>query len=128
MTITIYHYSNCSKSREAFERTSAFASNHGLALTVVEYLKTPPTLEKLLELQTQLGVGALAMIRQNEEKFTAMDLSGASDTALLEAIASCPQLLQRPIIVCNGQAIIARPPELVENFLKRATGLLESGN
>jgi len=115
--ITIYHNPRCSKSRETFALVEAFAQGNGLAVEVVDYLKSPPTLEQLSVLKDLLGCKAADMVRSNEEDFAALGLAQAGDEALLRAIAAHPKLLQRPIVVYGGRAVIARPPELVNSLL-----------
>jgi arsenate reductase (glutaredoxin) len=116
--ITIYHNPRCSKSREALALVESIAARRKLSVNVVEYLKTPPDLAKLSELQAVLGCEAADMVRSNEEEYGTLGLAQADDAALLAAIAAHPKLLQRPIVVFGKRAVIGRPPELV-------TGLLE---
>lgn len=110
MSLTIYHNPRCSKSREAL----ALLEGQGLAPTVVEYLKTPPTLAELEALQARLGLDAREMLRSGEDEYKSLGLADASlsDKQLLAAIAAHPRLLQRPIVVRGERALIARPPEL----------------
>lgn len=115
--LTIYHNPRCSKSREALALAEEFASRNGLQLEVVEYLKTPPSIAQLLNLQRQLGGTVRDMIRDNEDDYTALDLANADDTGLLAAIAVNPKLLQRPIVVYKDRAAIGRPPERLNDLL-----------
>lgn len=115
--LSIYHNPRCSKSREAL----ALLQQQGLTPTVIEYLKTPPSLAELQQLQAQLGLPARELLRSGEEAYQALGLAdtGLSETALLEAIVRAPQLLQRPIVRRDddGRALIARPPELALQLL-----------
>ena len=97
--------------------TEQFAAEKNLQLTVVEYLKTPPTLVQLAALHKQLSTEVRQMVRDNEKEFANLQLEKACDTALLEAVATHPKLLQRPIVVYQDRAIIGRPPELLKDFL-----------
>lgn len=117
-TITIFHNPRCSKSREAFGLLETFAAQRGLSIDVIEYLKTPPTPAELAQLHQQIGGDVRQMVRTNEEEYASLELERANDAALLEAIHAHPKLLQRPIVVYRGQAIVARPPELLHDFLK----------
>jgi len=112
--ITIYHNPRCSKSRDTLAIVETLAAERGATLAVVEYLKTPPTLAQLQELQRQLGLPAKDMVRDGEEEFAALGLAGADDARLLEAVAEHPKLLQRPIVAWRGRAAIGRPPENVK--------------
>ena len=116
--ITIYHNSRCSKSREALALVEAIAARRQLTVDVVEYLKSPPSLAQLSELQTMLGCKASEMVRSNEEEFGALGLAQADDAGLLQALATHPKLLQRPIVVFGNRAVIGRPPELVADLLE----------
>lgn len=116
--ITIYHNPRCSKSREALALVERFASAKKLDIEVVEYLKTPLTSEQLTGLQEMLGSGFRDMVRSNEEEYTALNLEQADDVGLLQAIAAHPKLLQRPIVVYDGRAMIGRPPETLNGWLK----------
>jgi arsenate reductase len=116
--ITLYHNPRCSKSREALALTERFAASRGLPLEVVEYLKTPPTLAQLQELLRQLGTDVREMVRSNEEEYAALHLEEADETALLQAIVTHPKLLQRPIAVYQGKAMVGRPPERLGELLR----------
>jgi arsenate reductase (glutaredoxin) len=116
--ITIYHNPRCSKSREALTLVEHFASTKNLDIEVVDYLRTPPTSEQLTGLQKMLGIGVRDMARSNEEEYIALNLNQANDEGLLQAIASHPKLLQRPIVVYGGRAMIGRPPEILHELLK----------
>lgn len=118
--ITLYHNPRCSKSREALALVEQFAASKGLELDVVEYLKTPPTLAQLRTLLRQLGIDVRDMVRTNEEEYAALRLEQADETTLLEAIAAHPMLLQRPIAVFQGKAMVGRPPECLSQLLQDA--------
>ncbi len=112
----ILHNPRCSKSREALARLEA----RGIRPEVVEYLATPLSLAELQALRRQLGVPARAMLRDGEDAYRALGLSdlSLSDAQLLAAIAGHPTLLQRPIVIDGERALIARPPELLDDWLK----------
>lgn len=115
--ITIYHNSRCSKSREALTLVEQFAARNAMEVNVVEYLKTPPSSTQLLELHRQVGGELREMVRTNEDEYEGLGLAEVDDAALLDAIHAHPKLLQRPIVVYAGRAIVARPPELLRDFL-----------
>ncbi len=114
--LTIYHNPRCSKSRGALELANQFAQQRQLDLHVVDYQKTPLSRAQLVDLhrtlQSEGPVDVRAMVRDNEEVFSTLQLAGADDAALLDALAAHPVLLQRPIVQFNQRAVIARPPEL----------------
>jgi arsenate reductase (glutaredoxin) len=113
--ITIYHNPRCSKSRGACELVTHTCNAANEPVEVIEYLKTPPTVDQLKALHAMLGCSLREMIRTGETEYKELDLDAATvtDDQLYEAIARHPILLQRPIVVRNGRAVIARPPENV---------------
>lgn len=116
--ITIYHNPRCSKSREALTMVEQFAASHDLAVDVIDYLKTPPSAQQLSALRDQLGGDARSMVRDNEEEYAQLNLAAADEAALLTAIAAHPRLLQRPIVVYRGKAMVGRPPERLAALLQ----------
>jgi arsenate reductase len=114
--ITIYHNPRCSKSRGACELVNDRLLRAGEPVRIVEYLKEPPSVEALRALHEMLGGSVRDMIRDNEAPYQTLKLGEATvtDDQLFEAIAAHPILLQRPIIVRDGRAVIGRPPENVE--------------
>lgn len=113
---TIYHNPRCSKSRQAL----ALLEERNLHPQVVQYLKTPPSPEQLKELLTALDLPARALLRTKEQEYQDLGLADTSldETALLHAISKHPKLMERPIVVHNGNAVIGRPPENVLALLK----------
>lgn len=118
--ITIYHNPRCSKSRETLALVTAAAERLGEPLEIIEYLKTPPDLTTLTQLQQYLGLPARALLRDGETPYADLGLAdlgladpGLSDQALLQAVAAHPVLLQRPVVVRGERAVIGRPPESV---------------
>ncbi len=109
--IVIYHNPRCSKSRE----TLALLHAKGIQPSVVEYLNSTPTAAQLAEIQTQLGfASARDFMRTKEDEYKALDLKNVTDeTVLLEAMASHPKLIERPIVIKDGKAKLGRPPEQV---------------
>jgi arsenate reductase len=116
--ITIYHNPRCSKSREALAIAEQFAARQNESIDVVEYLKTPLTVERLKMLRAQLGGDIRDMVRGNEEEYAKLNLASADDAGILNALAAHPKLLQRPIVVYKGRAMIGRPPERLGELLK----------
>jgi len=109
--VTIYHNSRCSKSRA----TLALIEDKTDNLTIVNYLETPPTLAELENIVTLLGfTSARQLMRTGEAIYKTLQLATEEDeAALLQAMQSNPKLIERPIVLANGQAKIGRPPESV---------------
>ncbi|MFL9917901.1 arsenate reductase (glutaredoxin) [Paraburkholderia fungorum] len=114
--ITIYHNPRCSKSRAACDLIASTYNTANEATEIVEYLKKPLTVAQLKQLNAQLGCTVREMIRDTEAEYKALEFSAPtlSDPQLYEALAKHPILLQRPIVVRNGRAVIGRPPENIE--------------
>ena len=113
--LTLYHNPRCSKSRGALELLEA----RGLAPTVVRYLDTPPSAAELRALLAKLGMSARQLLRTGEEEYTTLGLAdaGLSEDRLIEAMASHPRLIERPILVAGEKAVVGRPPEKILEIL-----------
>jgi len=113
---TIYHNPRCSKSRQTLALLEEQASSANQAVTIVEYLKNPLSVDDIKALQAQLGCTAIEMMRIKEDEFKAQNLKGASDDVLNKAMANTAKLIERPIVTDGDKAIIGRPPENVLTF------------
>ena len=113
MPVRIYHNPRCNTSR----RTLALLREKGIEPEIVEYLKTPYTVAGLRELLGQLGMPAKALLRKKEAAAAGIDPSAMSETALIDAMAKNPIIVERPIVVASGQAVLGRPPEKVLSLL-----------
>lgn len=114
----LIHNEHCSKSRAAFDLAQAFAQRHALTLRVIDYLNSPLDLEQLRELVALTGLSAHALVREGEPQFQLLGPSDASEDSLLAAVVTHPVLLQRPIVIFRGRAVVARPPEILEAWLE----------
>ena len=111
MQATIYHNPRCSKSRAALALLTEAAAN----VTVIEYLKTPPTCDNLAALLERAHLTPREALRANEPE--AKSLKNATDAQMLNAMAAHPILLERPIVETVKGVVIARPPERVHELL-----------
>lgn len=113
--VTIFHNPRCSSSRAALVRLE----QAGIEPVVVEYLKTPPSALQLAEIARKAGLHPRDMIRAKEPEFVALDrrLSDLTAAAAIAAMVEHPVLIQRPIVVRGSLALIARPPERVDELL-----------
>ncbi|HEX7132284.1 MAG TPA: arsenate reductase (glutaredoxin), partial [Iamia sp.] len=108
MSTTIWHNARCSKSRQA----KALLEEMGVEADVREYLKEPPTRAELIALLAALGLDdPRAIVRTGEDAYKQLGLADATADELIDAIVDNPILLERPIVVRNGSAVIGRPPE-----------------
>jgi arsenate reductase len=115
MNVTIFHNPRCSKSRE----TLALLQGKGITPEVIEYLKTPPAAEVLDDLLRKLGKEPREAMRKQEPPYRelALDNPALSRGELIKAMVENPVLIERPIVLSNGQARIGRPPEAVLEIL-----------
>ena len=115
MSVTIYHNPKCSKSRQTLELLSA----KGITPTIIEYIKNPPTVEKLKEILSQLGIAPRDLMRTKEDIYKELDLGilSLSDKDLIDLMIEHPILIERPIVIANGKAVLGRPPEQVFDIL-----------
>lgn len=113
--VTIYHNPRCSKSRQ----TLAILQDKGVTPTVIEYLTAPLDAETLKSLLTMLGMGPRDLMRKKEDVYQANNLGDErlSDDDLINAMIDHPILIERPIVVKDGRAVLGRPPENVEGLL-----------
>ena len=107
----IYHNPRCSKSRQ----TLALLEDKGITPTIVDYLNTPPTVETLRQVLKQLGLTPRELLRKGEVVYKELGIKDTtlSDEDLIKAMAEHPKLIERPIVIHNGQAKLGRPPEAV---------------
>ncbi|MCG3730888.1 arsenate reductase (glutaredoxin) [Vibrio cincinnatiensis] len=116
MSVIIYHNPKCSKSRE----TLALLEAQQIQPTIIKYLETPPNVDQLKQLYSQLGLpNVRSMMRTKEALYQTLNLADEtlSDDALFQAMAENPKLIERPIVVANGQARHGRPPEQILEIL-----------
>lgn len=113
--ITIYHNPSCGTSRNVL----ALIRNTGVEPEVIEYLKTPPSREKLLELIAQMAIPVRELLRRKGTPYDELGLDDAtlSDDALLDAIVAHPILMQRPVVVTPLATRLCRPSEAVLDIL-----------
>jgi arsenate reductase len=113
--VTLYHNPRCSKSRQAL----ALLEQEGIVPQVVKYLETPPDEAALTDLLALLKLEPRELMRQGEEEYTALNLADEtlSHEQLIAAMVANPRLIERPIVLANGKAVIGRPPEKVLDIL-----------
>ncbi|MGD8234311.1 arsenate reductase (glutaredoxin) [Vibrio sp. TRT 1302] len=114
MSVVIYHNPRCSKSRQ----TLALLEERGIQPEIVTYLETPPSVDQLKTLMSQLELTDVRdMMRTKEDLYKELDLTSADDETLFKAMTENPKLIERPIVVANGKAKHGRPPEQVLDIL-----------
>ncbi len=113
MTVTIYHNPRCSKSRQAL----ALIEGRGITPRIVEYLKTPPTVQELTAILKKMGCKPADILRAKDAKEAGIDPTGMNDAALIAKIVANPIVIERPIVVSGNKAALGRPPEAVLDIL-----------
>ena len=111
---TLYHNPRCRKSRETLQ----ILQQTNEPVEIVLYLKDPLSKDALKKILQQLGVSALDLVRKNEavwkENYKGKTLT---EVQLITAMVNNPKLMQRPIAIKNGKAVIGRPPQEVLKVL-----------
>ncbi|MDF3212369.1 arsenate reductase (glutaredoxin) [Mesorhizobium sp. M7A.F.Ca.CA.001.09.2.1] len=115
MTITIYHNPSCGTSRN----TLAMIRQSGEEPEVIEYLKTPPSRERLVELIAAMGITPRALLREKGTPYAELGLADPkwSDQQILDFMLAHPILINRPIVVSPLGVVLARPSEKVLDIL-----------
>ena len=112
MKATIWHNPRCSKSRETL---AILNDTPGVEVEIVDYLKHPPTREKLAALYASAGLTPREGLRTGED--AAKPLKDASDDAILDAMIAHPILIERPLVETGKGVRLGRPPEKVREIL-----------
>jgi arsenate reductase len=115
MNVIIYHNPACGTSRNAL----AMIRNAGIEPTVMEYLKTPPTRDRLASIIADARLTVRQAIREKDTPFAELGLGDPSltDGQLLDAMMAYPILINRPFVVTPIGARLARPSEVVLEIL-----------
>jgi arsenate reductase (glutaredoxin) len=115
--LTIYHNPACSNSRGALQ----ILRDRGADFDLVEYLKTPLNRASLERILAMLDSPPADLVRK-DKRFEELNLKAGDYTdreRVTELLVQHPELMQRPVIVQGERAIIARPPEKLNQFLDR---------
>lgn len=115
--IIIYHNPACGTSRNAL----AMIHNAGIEPHVIEYLKTPPSRELLVQLIDRAGMSPRELLREKGTPFLELGLAeeSLSDQALIDAMMEYPILINRPLVVSPLGVKLCRPSEVVLELLPR---------
>ncbi len=109
MDTEIYHNPRCSKSRQGLQ----ILRDRGIEPRIVEYLKTPPDRSTLDSILHMLGLEPRELMRKKEKEYkeAGLDDPGLSRDELIDAMIAHPRLIERPIVIKDGRAVLGRPPE-----------------
>lgn len=111
----LIHNPRCSKSREAL----SILNELGIEFDTIDYLKDGLKEKLIIKLPTYLNLSYSEMIRNKEALYKELSLAEKklSDKEWVEILKEHPILLERPIFIHQGRAIIARPAELLKSIL-----------
>lgn len=115
MNATIYHNPLCGTSRKTLE----ILCNEGTQVTIVEYLKTPPSKAELKRLYDRAGMTPRQGLRAKEQLASDLDLvdGAVSDDAILDAMIANPILIDRPLVETEKGVRLCRPQDVVREIL-----------
>ena len=115
MSVTIYHNPACGTSRN----TLAMIRQSGEEPQVIEYLKTPPSREKLVELIAAMNATPRGLLREKGTPYAELGLGDAkwTDDELIDFMLEHPILINRPIVVTPLGTVLARPSQAVLDVL-----------
>lgn len=112
--MTVWHNPSCSKSRGVLE----VLAERGVTPEVVRYLDTAPSRAEIEGVLRLLGTDdPRAVLRTGEAAYRDLGLDTADRDTLLDALAAHPELIERPIVLVGGRAVLGRPPERVLELL-----------
>lgn len=113
--ITVYHNPKCRKSRSGLE----YVRKLDKACEVREYIREGITAGEIRTLVKMLGVSPFEIVRTQEDYYKEnLKEQVTTDEQWYEILAEFPRLIRRPIVVCNGKATIADPPEKADLVIK----------
>ena len=115
MKATIYHNPKCGTSRKTLE----ILESEGADVTIVEYLKSPPSKDELRRLYDRAGITPHQGLRAKEQLAQDLDLveGPVSDDAVLDAMLENPILIERPLVETEKGVRLCRPHEKVREIL-----------
>lgn len=114
MKATIWHNPECGKSRSTL---AILQGRQDIDLTVVEYLKTPPSRSKLAQLYRDAGLTPQQGLRRRGTDAEARGLTEAGDAEVLAAMTAEPILIERPLVETDKGVRLCRPQEVVREIL-----------
>lgn len=114
MKATIWHNPNCGTSRNTL---AILEEREGVDVEIIEYLKCPPSREKLAQLYADAGMNPAEGLRLRGTDAGERGLAGADADTVLDAMAAEPILIERPLVETPKGVRLCRPKERVEEIL-----------
>ena len=113
MKATILHNPACGTSRKTLD----ILEEAGADVTVVDYLKNPPSRDELARLYQRAGISPRDGLRAKEPLATELSLAEADDDAILDAMIAHPILINRPLVETDRGVRLCRPQDIVRDIL-----------
>ena len=113
MKATILHNPACGTSRKTLDILVA----EGADVTIIDYMKTPPSRDELIRLYARAGITPRDGLRAKEPLATELSLAEADDDAILDAMIEHPILINRPLVETNKGVRLCRPQDVVREIL-----------
>ncbi len=109
----LWHNPRCSKSRQGKELVMKYG------VTLVKYMKHPPSKDDIWELLEKLSLEPSELIRKNEQLYKDLVKEKGEPTRakMVKWMSKHPRLIERPILVKGNKAVIGRPPEKLLELL-----------
>lgn len=115
--IEVYHNPRCGKSRNCL----AFLDNSNQEYKIIKYLEEVPTEDELKDLLQKLAIKPIELVRQKEKIWIDnYKNQNITDEAIINAMIANPILIERPIIIKDNKAIIAREADKIEAFFQES--------
>ena len=111
----IFHNPRCSKSRKTLE----IIQQQGIEPEIIKYLEQPPSIEELTMVLSLLQLQPRELMRKNEAEYKDNNMAdeSLSNTELIQLMHQFPKVIERPVVINNGKAVIGRPPESVLDII-----------
>ena len=112
---TIFHNPSCGTSRN----TLALLRHAGIEPTVIEYLKSPPSKDRLKALVQAMGIPVRDLLRRKGTPYDELRLDDPkwTDEELFDFIVQHPILMNRPVVITTRGTRLCRPSEAVLELL-----------
>ena len=113
--IKVYHNNRCSKSRQALALVNTISTD----VEIIDYINQRVDKKDFLQVIKALEISPNELLRKGESDYkNHIKGKNLNEEQIIDLMLEYPKLIERPIVICEGKAIVARPPELVNDFLK----------
>jgi arsenate reductase len=111
----IFHNPRCSKSRKTLE----IIQQQGIEPEIIKYLEQPPSIDELTMVLSLLQLQPRELMRKNEAEYKDNNMAdeSLSSAELIQLMHQFPKVIERPVVINNGKAVIGRPPESVLDII-----------